>query len=232
MNRCGNRHNQEMTEGFTLLEILIALFIFAMVASAIFTAYRGTLSMMAATESQEDLYQMARIAAERITGDLESAYFNGEEPSSETDQETPDRVLFQGERKEIQDVRFSELRFVSLAHLTFSDENSLAQPAEISYYAVAGSEEGQLDLYRSDTSITHERPESGSGGVLLCRGLSAIDFVYYNAGGEAHESWDSYEEPFKGELPTRVTILLEFPNRGDPDHPLRFTTGVALPMGG
>ncbi len=222
--------------GFTLLEILIAVFIFGLVASAIFTAYRGTLSVMDATESQEDVYQMARIAMERISGDLESAYYREQPPENSetagTEGASPEPILFYGERKEIQDIRFSELRFLSLAHITFSDNQAFAEPAEISYYAASGAEEDQLDLYRSDTLSGHERPEAGTGGVLLCRGLSTIDFVYYDEDGESYETWDASDGASKGRLPARVSILLEFTNRADPEQPLRFMSGVAIPMGG
>jgi hypothetical protein len=37
-------------------------------------------------------------------------------------------------------------------------------------------------------------------------------------------------EEFKGKLPVMVTILLEFVNKTNPEAPLKFTTGVALPM--
>ena len=224
--------NTNPAGGFTLLEILIAIFIFALIVSAVFTAYRGTLNIIDETESQEDIYQMARIAMERITGDLESAYLPETTQTGEPDKATSEPALFQGEKKYMEDLRCGELRFLSLAHLTFSDEKSLAEPAEIAYYGATGTGEDVFDLYRSDTSLTRERPESGTGGLLLCKGLSSIDFIYYDAEGESHENWDSDEGPSKGKLPSRVSILMEFPNRTGPERPFRFMTGVAIPMGG
>jgi len=230
MEKTTEAENQKVQGGFTLLEILIAIFIFALIVSAVFTAYRGTLNIIDETESQEDIYQMARIALERITGDLESAYLPETTQSPEADQTRS--ALFQGEKKYMEDLRCGELRFLSLAHLTFSDEKSLAEPAEIAYYGATGTDENVFDLYRSDTLRTRERPESGTGGLLLCKGLSSIDFIYYDAEGESHENWDSDEGPSKGKLPSRVSILIEFPNRTTPERPFRFMTGVAIPMGG
>lgn len=224
--------NPKAQRGFTLLEILIATFIFALIVSAIFTAYRGTFNIIDDTESQEEIYQMARIALERITGDLASAYFPEPTQTPDTDQGTSEAVLFQGEKKEIEDLRCGELRFLSLSHLTFSDKESPAEPAEIAYYAAKGRDKELVDVYRSDTALVCERPESGTGGVLLCKGLSSIDFIYYDADGEPHENWDSVEGASKGKIPSRVSILMEFPNRTDPDRPFKFMTGVAIPMGG
>ena len=48
--------------GFTLLEVLIALFIFAIVISTIFASYTGTFRIINETEYQADNYGMARIA--------------------------------------------------------------------------------------------------------------------------------------------------------------------------
>jgi len=233
MKQSGQSDTPKTTEGFTLLEILIAIFLFSLIVSAIFAAYRGTFNIIDDTESQEDIYHMARVALDRMTGDLEAAYLPEPEQNSETDRTAPDAALFQGDKKEISDLRCSELRFLSLAHLTFSDEKALAEPAEIVYYAgTTGTNEKVLDLYRSDTLLTAERPESGTGGLLLCKGLSSIDLVYYDAGGEPHESWDSAEGGSEGDLPSRVSILLEFPNPTDPERPFTFMTGVAIPMGG
>ncbi|MBW1779156.1 MAG: prepilin-type N-terminal cleavage/methylation domain-containing protein [Deltaproteobacteria bacterium] len=230
MKKTRKAEDQKIPGGFTLLEILLAIFIFALIVSAIFTAYRGTFNIINDTESQEDIYQMARIALERITGDLEAAYFPETAETPETD--STNQIVFEGDKKEIRDLPCGELRFVSLAHLSSSDEKSLVEPAEIVYYGAAGSDGEGLDLYRSDTLLMREGTESGNRGQLICKGLSAIDFIYYDADGQPHESWDADEGATKGKLPSRVSIRMEFPNRNDPDRPYGFVTGVAIPMGG
>jgi len=218
--------------GFTLLEILIAIFLFALIVSAVLGVYRGTFTVMGETEIQEEIYQKARIALERITADLECAYLSEAAGISQQDPADSDKVVFHGERKDFGDLSWDELRFVSLAHLDFSEERPVAEPAEIAYYGTTGREEGILDLYRSDTSLTRERPEPGTGGVILCNGLSTVRFTYYPSGGDARDDWNSDEVPTKGKLPARVAVFLEFPNPANSERPYRFATGVAIPMGG
>jgi len=46
MKKMRKAGNQKCEEGFTLLEILIAIFIFTLIVSAIFTAYRGTFNII------------------------------------------------------------------------------------------------------------------------------------------------------------------------------------------
>ena len=63
--------NPRNTKGFTLFEILIAIFLFTVVLTTIYASYTGTLRVVDTTESQADVYRMARIALERILEDLE-----------------------------------------------------------------------------------------------------------------------------------------------------------------
>lgn len=231
MKRTGKGGNQKMPGGFTLLEVLLAIFIFAFVVSAIFTAYTGTFKIIDETESQAGIYEMARIALERISEDLASAYLSGQPMSPAAAEDLPN-VLFVGEKKEIGGQPCCALRFSSLAHIAFSKEVSVAGPTEIAYYAAAKGDEGPLDLYRSDIPLGRERPEPGTGGLLLCEGLSSIGFIYYDSDGEPHDSWNAGEGISKGKLPSRVSILIEFANSTDPAKPFRFLTGVAIPMGG
>jgi len=221
-----------VSPGFTLLEVLIATFIFALVASAIFTAYTGTFRIIDESESRADIYEMAGIALERISEDLESAYLSNMAQTPGSDKANSEMVLFVGEKKELMGRSCGSLRFLSLAHLTFSEEEPVAKPTEIVYYVATKGEEGLLELYRSDTPLGHERPDSESGGLLLCEGLLSIDFTYYDSDGEPHETWDSEEGESKGKLPLRISISMEFADSTNPDTPYKFMTGVALPMGG
>jgi general secretion pathway protein J len=221
-----------VSPGFTLIEILIAIFIFTLVASAIFTAYTGTFKIIDESESRADIYEMAGVALERISEDLESAYLSNIAQPPGADKANPEMVLFVGEKKEIGARSCGALRFLSLAHLTFSEEGPVAEPTEIVYYVAAKGEEGLLELYRSDTPLSHERPDLESGGLILCEGLLSIDFTYYDSHGEPHETWDSEEGESKGKLPSRVSISMKFADSTNPDTPYKFMTGVALPMGG
>ena len=81
-----NDKNASDTRGFTLIEILIAVSILAVVLSTIFASYTGTFSIIEETESQADIYGMARIAMERIQEDLESAYASEGTETRDSDQ--------------------------------------------------------------------------------------------------------------------------------------------------
>jgi general secretion pathway protein J len=119
----------------------------------------------------------------------------------------------------------------SRAHLVFDEEEVDATAARIAY-DVRQSEEDEkvFVLYRTDTPGFEEGPEQGTGGLILCDGLHAIDFIYYDDEGREHDRWDSTNEEFKDRLPTMVSIILEFVNKRNPEAPLKFVSGVVLPM--
>jgi hypothetical protein len=75
-------------------------------------------------------------------------------------------------------------------------------------------------------------PEQGTGGLVLCEGLHAFTMTYFDEEGEAHDTWDSSSITFNNRLPVKVSILLAFVNRSDPESPLPFQTSVIIPLGG
>jgi general secretion pathway protein J len=218
-------------EGFTLLEILLAIFIFAIVLSTLYAAYTGTFRNIDETESQADIYRMARIALERIAEDVESAYMPSHDVGLKTDGKTSQPATFVGETAQISDRSADTLLFLSRAHLVFEEEEKNATVARIAYDVRQSEEDEEVFLlYRSDTPGFEEGPEQGAGGLVLCDGLHAVDFIYYDGEGQEYDRWDSTNEEFKDRLPAMVSIVLEFVNKRNPEAPLKFVSAVALPL--
>ena len=217
-------------EGFTLLEIMIAIFIFAVVLSLVYTAYTGTLRNIGEVESQAGIYHMARVAMERMVEDLESVCVSSREGDPKGGGDAPPPLQFVGEVKEIDSRRADTLRFASRAHLSFDEEGIGAGTAEIVYGVREGEEGEGLVLYRSDIPILTAGAGEETGGLMLCDGLYSIRFVYYDDQGEEYDHWDSSERTFNGRPPARVAIELAFMEPSEKT-PLKFLTGVALPVG-
>ena len=214
-------------KGFTLLEILIAIVILVTVLSTVFASFTGTLRLVSETESQAEVYQMARIALERITEDLESVYVPPVPLGPAELEEDEESFGFSGEDKDIEGNSADSLRFLSRAHLVLGEQDLPCGTAEIGYYVKEHEEEGGLTLYRSDRLQLEEELEQGEGGLPLCERLVSVNFSYYDADGEEYDSWDPTSE--EG-VPQIVSISLEFVNPADAENPLKFVTSVALPM--
>ncbi len=182
---------------------------------------------MGETEAQAEIYEMARIAFERIVDDLGSVYIPQQEVGPAELTETKEQsVRFEGEDNDIAGNSADTLRFISRAHLVFGEQDLPCETGEIAYYVEEDEETETLVLYRSDRPQLEEPWEEGEGGVPLCEKLMAVNFTYYDAEGEEYESWD----PFSTQgIPRLVSISLEFVSPSNPEASLKFATSVALP---
>ena len=216
--------------GFTLLEILVAMFIVGIVPSTIFTIFTSTIKNISHAESQAGIYQMGRVALLRIQEDLEcSRILEGDDilPDEETDSIS---MNFSGKNKTIDDKDADTLSFLSTKHLSMDDEDNNPGLARIIYYVKENDQEQGLALYRVDIPEREQPPEDGTGGLILCEGLHSVNLLYYNSDGDEYETWDSSEEEFKGKLPSMVAIQLHFMDKSNPEEPFKFETSIALPM--
>ena len=71
------------SHGFTLLEIIIAIAILAIVFSSLYAAYSSTLETTEQVESERDIEQAARLGLMRMADDLASVYVQEVENDSE-----------------------------------------------------------------------------------------------------------------------------------------------------
>ena len=108
-------------KGFTLIEILIAVFILGIVLSTVYASYTGTFRIIRATETDAELYGMARTVLERMTRDIEAtAPWKGAFTFTA-------RPYYLGNRE------FTRLIFRSTAHIAFGEKEEPAGIAVIEY---------------------------------------------------------------------------------------------------
>ena len=206
--------------GFTLLELLLAIFIFAIVTSSVYGAYRSTFFVINSTESQAEYSSMARIALDRISGDLETGYFGA-------------GGLFNGEQNDADTGRADQLTFTSTFHLVLAKNEQPAGYAMIRYSTEIDEDSGLLGLYRLDKAFRPgDTPEGleDQKGFLLCDRLAAVEFSYFDAEGSEVEEWESHEdegEP-QGKYPVMTKITLRFAESADTEERIVFSTAVAM----
>ena len=233
-SKIANRKSQISikTGGFTLIEILIAIVIFATLLTTIYASYTGTFRVIGDTESQAEIYRMARIAMERMLEDLESVYIQKGNQHAGSEGDRGSSFQFLGEEREIMGRRADTLRFASSAHIDFSGKNPGHGTAQIGYFVRESTDGEDFVLYRSDNPLFKETYpfDEESGGLTLCEGLASVAFTYYGEEGGVFNSWDSATEDMENKIPKMVSISLEFQNILNPELPIRFMTSVALPM--
>lgn len=222
--RKSRRHSPVRPNGFTLIEVLLAIAIFAVIIASLFSSYTGSLRIMKAAEPQADLYRKARVTLNRISDDLESAYYL----AGKENRQEPDNLLrFEGTNEMVDLMDADTLSFISRAHISFDDDRVVVGVTVVSYY-VAEADAG-LVLFRSDTPAYSAQPDENTGGLVLCDGLAGINFTYFDAAGEPYDSWSISDEARDGKIPSRVAIQIWLKGESQ-QAPVTFSTAVALPI--
>jgi prepilin-type N-terminal cleavage/methylation domain-containing protein len=211
---------QQPRSGFTLVEILIAIFILGLVLATVYASYSGILKTSHQMEEEGNIYKMARTSMDRMIKDLSSL-----QPSSGS-------FDFRAEKKTLSNREFYSLSFWSASHLAFGENESTGRPAAISYYVQENEGGSSFSLWRSD--VSGAKPDKGkntSGGFVICQNVDSWNLRFYDSTGNELESWDSSSlTEQKDKAPVAVKIELALVNLNDKEKPYKFMTKVFLPV--
>ena len=200
---------KKSSAGFTLLEILLAIFILAIVMSTVYASYTGTLKLVEETRYSDYVYGMARNTMKRMIADMESiSPYNG-------------AFRFVSEENDMGEGDFTDLTFLTSAHLDFFDAHS-SGTAVVSYYVEEdGNKEGYV-LKRNDILYRGGKEEEDlkEAGFVLCDSLKSVKYTFYDKGGEEYEDWDTASpiKPGSEGAPFLISIELEFVNPKDAEN--------------
>lgn len=217
--------------GFTLLEILIAIFIFAILITTVYGTFNAVISRTEALKGSVETFEMARTTLNRIISDLNAIYVELPPLYQPPDfNDPPDPYGFVGKEIYTGAKSFSQLRFASLEHLPMSNKNETGI-AEIVYYVKEKDypESGFLlkradTLYPDDEDYEFEEKESDP---VLCEGLEALSFTFFDNEGNEYEQWDSDSDFYKYATPHAIGIDIKI-NHNSEIH--SFYTKLNLPV--
>ena len=217
--------------GFTLMEILIAMFIFAIVMTTIFGTFNGVISRTEAIKNGMGGFEMARTCLNRISSDLNAIYIEQKplyHPPDFDDPPDPYRVF--GKETFAGNKNFTQLRFASTEHLsmTKSIENGIA---EIVYYVVEqGYPESEFVLKRSDVLYPNDEDyefEEKESDPVLCEDIEEFTVIFFDNEENEYEKWDSDSDFLKYATPYALKIKLKIKSN---DGSYFFDTKIALPV--
>lgn len=220
--------------GFTLLEVLIAIFIFGVVAATIYGSFNAVASKNHAITQGMDVYQTAQIALNRMSMDLKTLYIDMPPIFKIPDyNDPPDPYRFVGKMEFVGTKSFPRLRFASVSHLPMGSDRQNGI-AEIVYYIEDRGEGGEPDyvLKRADHIYPYDqkekaRFEDAPSDPILCESVSEFKLTYYDQDGETHEQWDSDDDFYKYATPKAVDIVLKLKRQSET---YTFHTRVSLPI--
>jgi len=211
---------QSRKQGFTLVELLLAIFIFSIVISTVYGVYRATFHVVNGTEKKMAIAVKAYVVLERVVDDL-SSLVQGE------------GGYLAGRRHEVSDMRGDDLTFVSAVHIGLVKGDDLTGYTTIEYSTEVDEVTGLMNLYRSDSYLMPGAEENKAEvrKYLLCDGLKEFRFLYFGNDGAERDEWQN-EDGVSGEgrqvFPVMVTVVLQFADSSESEEISTFTTSVAL----
>ncbi len=213
--------------GFTLIETLIAIVIFATLVITVLFSYNSMFMSSRAINDGTGIYEMARTCICRMVLDLESILISGPPAySPPIDDKPPDPNRLIGDETTVGGNSFSRLRFASSAHLPM-ESDLMGGVGEIVYYVQAGVFD-KFVLRRSDSlSPSYEEFEEKESDPILCENVKSLTFEYYDEEEDAFDYWDSESTEFGNATPRSIKIRLGL-GRGDEER--IFETRVTLPV--
>jgi len=217
---------EQPDRGFTLIEILVVLAIFAIIVTTIFGSFHAVFNTVAPLREDQDLYEMAKDCLDRMIVDLESVHVSlppEYRPPGLNDPPDPYRIF--GETTPVENALFGRLSFAGLAHVSLG-KTRREGIAGITYYVQSSNDE-QFVLRRSDRLYPHEPFSENETDPILCEYVRKLSFKYYDHEGSDYDRWDSDADDFDHATPRAVGIALEV---GTADRWILLETTVALPV--
>ncbi len=216
--------------GFTLIEVLVAISILAMMSVLIWQASGTTLSSKERFEKQDEAFQEASLALQRMSRDLEASIllstpnFLGKSGSGEL----RTKSVFIGKDEGDQD----QVTFHGIGHLRYLKDVKESDQAEVSYFLEPNPEEAGLFLLKKrESSPPDDQPEEGGTVQTLLDSAKELNFRYFDPQrGEFFDGWDSTKLDQLNKLPRAVEIVLVVQNPVDEEKTLRFQTTAFLGM--
>jgi prepilin-type N-terminal cleavage/methylation domain-containing protein len=207
--------------GFTLVEVMIAAAILALIVTMLYGAFAGSLKTMEISTEGAEVYRKARVVLNRMAQEISCAQLPLE-------QENPGmEYAFVGEDKVEDDVPQDTLHFISTALPLRGPSRGVKA---VGYYIAPDPVTDKLSLMMKEDTIPDDRPEEGAKGFLLAEGIGGLDFTYYDSQGREWKRWDTTTPLFAGKLPQVVKISIIFKDeRGEP---LTLTATAHIPLGG
>ena len=226
MSEVRRQKKNNIVAGFTLMEILVAIAILAVVVTTILASFNSVFSTTEVLDDNSDLFEMAKNCMKRITNDLESIHIT-QRPlyqPPELDQ-PPDPHRITATITDIGGTGIAQIRFTSRAHVNF-EKDRRDGIAEIIYYAQA-RDDGQLVLKRSDKLYPYPPFEEKGSDPVLCKYVKSLAFKFYDTEGTEYDLWDSDSDEFGYATPAAIAVRLELSKKSVSNS---YETMVALPI--
>jgi general secretion pathway protein J len=191
--------------GFTLIEVMVAMAILAIVSTLVWSSFRQTALTKQNVEAQAARYRTVRLALDRMARELAMAFLSQNEDTAQPER----RTRFVGKRHTTVD----ELTFSYFGHQRLYEDSAEADTAVVQYYSEPDRERrGITNLMRRETRrLGYGKPEDLSGQRdILCDDVVRLKVDYWDSRDKTwREEWNTTSADGQPDrLPNKIKLTL------------------------
>lgn len=216
-------HSSLPDRGFTLLELLLAVSIAAVVIAIVNYAFFQSHKNIEAVTTQREAYQTVRIVMDRMIKDLTCCYVPANRPNMTNDELSMYR--FVGVNDNSNSIDKDTISITTTTDIGFSKVPGGV--CEVGYYLK--EMENKKDIFtlmrREDATPHYGTTKSGSE-MEMAEGVLGMNIIYIDDANQETDEWDLTKRLV---LPKQVKVTLTMETSGDK---LTFTATASLPLSG
>jgi type II secretory pathway pseudopilin PulG len=197
-------------EGFTLLEVIIAIGIMATILVILFGTYSAAVDRAAHTRNLSQVYHEARVLLQLMANDLRSAYVTepAEQVQRAVQRAQAEPITFLGEDRTEANNPSDKLAFSTVLP-TQRPDTPETEMCHVTYSIepIHESSSSQALFRRLNCSL--DPGDAAQDHLFLLTELAyGLDFKYYDAQGTEYLDWNSRQPRGGKRMPARVKITL------------------------
>ncbi|MGO9831116.1 MAG: type II secretion system protein GspJ [Myxococcaceae bacterium] len=209
--------------GFTLLEIIVAVAITAMIGVTIATAFSSGFRAKELVEGEAEQYRGLRTAMDRMVREIGAAFVSDRYDQRRYRDQNDRPTNFIGSR--------DKLLFTSLAHQRLYADAKESDQMVVEYEVRASTKKGSRgqDLMRRENPNLYGEDKMDRGGVedVLLANVKRVEFSFWDSDQKDWvNEWDTRRLEKKSILPTRVRITVV--RADESGHEQRYTTETRI----
>ena len=190
--------------GFTLIEVVIAVAITAIMGGVIAVAFNTGFTAKETVERDVEYYRGLRNALNRMVHEIDEAFV--------TDRYDLARYRDQNDRPTNFIGRKDRLLFTSMAHQRLYTDAKESDQMVVEYSlksSTAPKAHGRMDLMRRENPVIDGPMEKGGTEDVLFEGAKQLQFAYWDSDKKDWvDEWDTRRVEKKSTLPVRVRISI------------------------
>ena len=204
--------------GFTLMEVMIAVAITALMGALVASSFNGTFKAKEMVEGEAERYRMLRTAMNRMSREVGAAFVSDrfDLKRYRDAYDRPTNFIGAADR----------LLFTSLAHERLYSDAKESDQMVVEYSVKTSTDRnarGRRDLMRRENPILDDKMDRGGTEDVLFEGVQKLELAYWDSDKkEWLTEWDTRKLDRKSYLPTRVRFTIV--TKDENGREVRYTT--------